>query len=416
VAETEQPFDIVIVGAGIAGSALAAALARAGRAVLLLEKSQTFADRVRGEALLQWGVKEAQILGLEEALLAAGGHWITQSVGYDELLPAAEVEAAPLDMAQFVPGVRGILAISHPQHCQALLDEAEAAGATVRRGIRLLTLSAGASPTVTYEADGADITTARARLVVGADGRPSATREALGIPLEMTAPRTMLAGMLIEGAEGWQTDAFSLGTEKDFCFSVFPQGAGRARVYGWWDVGQRHRFSGPDGVETFLAAFRLSCCPRSEAIAGARAAGPMMSFLNNETEAETPFTQGAVLVGDAAGWTDPLSGCGLSSAYRDARVVSEILLASDDWSPSAFAPYAEERRERLRRLRFITEIETALLCNFEDSGRARRRQFLERVPSEPAVIAHLIANLAGPQSQPAGVYTSEHRAWVLGEG
>jgi flavin-dependent dehydrogenase len=39
--------DVVIVGAGIAGGALAAVLARAGVEVLLLEKSETFADRVR---------------------------------------------------------------------------------------------------------------------------------------------------------------------------------------------------------------------------------------------------------------------------------------------------------------------------------------------------------------------------------
>jgi 2-polyprenyl-6-methoxyphenol hydroxylase-like FAD-dependent oxidoreductase len=130
---------------------------------------------------------------------------------------------------------------------------------------------------------------------------------------------------------------------------------------------------------------------------------------------KTPFTQGGVLIGDAAGWTDPLSGCGLSSAYRDARVVSEILLASNDWAPAAFAPYAAERGERLRRLRFITEIESTLICDFEDRGRARRRQYFNRLPSEPKLLAHLVANLAGPESQPAEVYTPAHRAYVLGE-
>ena len=412
--ESKETYDVVIVGAGIAGSALATVLARAGRDVLLLEKSETFTDHVRGEAMLQWGVKEAQDLGLLDALIAAGGHFILRGVLYDELAPPQEAESGATDMAQFVRGVPGVLAIGHPQHCQALLDQAQAAGAKVRRGITLLTVEAGAAPCARYEASGAQFT-ARARLIVGADGRASEVREALGIPLTVGAPRTLLSGMLIDGADGWDADSWSLGTEKDLCYSVFPQGNGRARIYGWWDVGQRKRFAGPEGVAAFLAAFQLECCPKSAAIAGARPAGPLITFLNNETAADKPFTEGALLVGDAAGWTDPLAGCGLSSAYRDARVASEILLASDDWSPGALAPYAEERNERLRRLRFITELESSLNCVFDEAGRARRRQFLERVPSEPAVIAHVIANLAGPDAQPADAYTPAHRAYVLGE-
>src|SRR5258708_4775979 len=117
---SEHVREVVIIGAGIAGSALAAALAHAGRDVLLLEKSDTFADRVRGEAMLQWGVKEAQDLGLLDALMAAGAHNISRLVGYDELRAPAEAESEPVDMAQFLPGFDGILAMAHPQHCQAL--------------------------------------------------------------------------------------------------------------------------------------------------------------------------------------------------------------------------------------------------------------------------------------------------------
>ncbi len=325
------------------------------------------------------------------------------------------MEAGAIDMAQFVPGVPGVLAIGHPQHCQALLDQAQAAGAKVRRGTTLLTVEAGAAPSVRYEAEGRQFA-ASARLIVGADGRASEVREALGIPLTVGAPRTLLSGMLIDGADGWDADTWSLGTEKDLCYSVFPQGAGRARIYGWWDVGQRKRFAGPEGIAAFLAAFQLECCPRSAAIAAARPAGPLITFLNNETVTESPFIEGAILVGDAAGWTDPLAGCGLSSAYRDARVASEILLASDDWSPGALAPYAGERNERLRRLRFITDLGSTLNCVFDDAGRARRGQFLQRLPSEPALLAHVIANLAGPEAQPAEAYTPAHRAHVLGEG
>src|ERR1700733_4167922 len=163
MADCEQACDVVIVGGGIAGSSLAPVLARAGRDVLLLEKSETFIDHVRGEVMLPWGVREAQRLGLLDALLAAGGHYLTRGLGYDELRTADAVESAATDMARFVPGIPGSLAIGHPRHCQALLDQAAAAGATVRRGIRLLTIEAGAAPKVSYEAGGQQFM-ARARL------------------------------------------------------------------------------------------------------------------------------------------------------------------------------------------------------------------------------------------------------------
>jgi 2-polyprenyl-6-methoxyphenol hydroxylase-like FAD-dependent oxidoreductase len=415
MANRDMSADVVIVGSGIAGGALAAVLARANLDVLLLEKSETYADRVRGEAVVQWGVAEAERLGLLPALLDAGGHFVRRSIGYDEIAPVEEVEAAPLDMDQFLPGVPGILAIAHPRHCQALMDAAAAAGANVRRGVRIESATAGAAPRVTFEAGGETLDV-RARIIVGADGRPSAMREALGVPLEMTPPRNRMAGLLIEGADDWDAGVWVLGAEGDLCFAVFPQGGGRARLYGWWPVAQGHRFTGADGVSEFLAAFNLACCPASRILASARPAGPLLSFLNNETWTATPFVDGAVLIGDAAGWTDPLIGCGLSSAYRDARVVSEILLASDNWSPTAFAPYAEERAERLRRLRFVSDLTTGFFCEFGEVGRSRRRRFAEQSPTEPALLSHLIANLVGPESQPAEIYTPAHRAWVLDAG
>jgi len=97
----ELSHEVVIVGGGIAGAALAAASARAGIDVLLLESSETYADRVRGEAMVQWGVAEAKRLGLLDNLLAAGAHFVDRMLGYDELLPPEAVEAMPTEMGQF---------------------------------------------------------------------------------------------------------------------------------------------------------------------------------------------------------------------------------------------------------------------------------------------------------------------------
>ena len=69
---TDQPA-VTIVGSGIAGSALAPALAAAGVPVLLLERTAQFVDHVRGEYMHPWGVAEAMQLKLHDDLINAGG-------------------------------------------------------------------------------------------------------------------------------------------------------------------------------------------------------------------------------------------------------------------------------------------------------------------------------------------------------
>lgn len=60
--------DVVIVGAGIAGCAIAVALGNQGRSVLLLEKSLKEPDRIVGELLQPGGVAALRELGLEQCL------------------------------------------------------------------------------------------------------------------------------------------------------------------------------------------------------------------------------------------------------------------------------------------------------------------------------------------------------------
>ena len=76
-------YDLIIVGGGIGGAALAQVMAAAGRSVLLLEQSQTYEDRVRGEWIAPWGVDEVKRVGLYDLLVGAGGHHITRHVTFD---------------------------------------------------------------------------------------------------------------------------------------------------------------------------------------------------------------------------------------------------------------------------------------------------------------------------------------------
>ena len=110
-----QSTDVVIVGAGIGGSALAKALADDGLDVLVLEQSEVYEDRVRGESMVPWGVAEARTLGVEQVFLDAGAHVAPTWVNYH--LPDRRDEV-PAGM--IIPEIAGSMNLRHPDACAAL--------------------------------------------------------------------------------------------------------------------------------------------------------------------------------------------------------------------------------------------------------------------------------------------------------
>lgn len=396
-------FEVIIIGGGIAGNALAAVLARAGKSVLVLERSTVYRDKVRGEFFQAWGVAEAQRLGLYETLIRSGGIHHTRFVPYDEILDPVDAEAAALALDKILPGVPGTLGVGHPAACEALSSAAAAAGASVRRGISDLDVQPGSAPIVRYRVNGAEHT-GRCRLVIGADGRESAVRRRAGIALHTTEPQLLMAGLLVENLRGWPEHKVTIGTEGDVVFFVVPQGTGRARLYLLWSCDHRQRFAGPRGPRAFLDSFALACVPGSECIVQATPAGPCATYPMNDTWTDSPVINGLALIGDAAGYSDPHIGQGLSVALRDVRVLSELLLVSEDWSPPALEPYTEERAERMHRLRFCNALQTTLRGQFGPDARERRRRALRLMQAEPPLGLWRRAYLAGPDSVPPSAF------------
>jgi len=403
-------YDLIVIGGGIAGSSLALTMAKAGRSVLVLEASTAFVDRVRGEWISPWGVAETRQLDLYDLLVAAGGHHVTRHATYDETVSPDDMQELPLSI--FREGVPGPLCIGHPHHCQTLFDAAARAGAEMRRGVEVVDLSFGARPSVSFTHEGQKVV-ANARLVVGADGRASGVREAAKIVLHQDHPHHMFAGLLVDGVPRWETDLQSIGTEGDFAFLTFPQGGGRARVYGSFSLDQRRRFAGDDGARAFLDAFRMKSAPKNEAIAEGRPAGPLLSYFNHDSWTARPFAPGLVLIGDAAGWNDPIIGLGLSITYRDVRMVAEALLGHVDWAEDIFVPYGEERAERMRRLRFAAALQSTLDAEFGDAARERRARYFLRSKADPELGANAFAIMAGPETLPPEMFSPERRAFVL---
>lgn len=405
-------YDLIVVGGGIGGSALAATMAGAGWSVLLLEKAAEYEDRVRGEWIAPWGVAETKRLDLYDLLNGAGGHHLTSHVTYDESIPPelAERGAMPLD---FLPGVPGPLCIRHPVHCQTLFDEALKRGADARRPIIVKDIVLGDAPCVTFQQDG-KTETACAPLIVGAEGRQSKVRKAAGIALQQDKPHHWFAGLLVDDVEGIDDTRQTIGTEGDFGFLAFPQGGTRVRVYGGYALDEMKRFAAKDAADAFLQSFRFRSAPANNAIAAGTPAGPLFSYYNNDSWTDEPFAAGAVLLGDAAGWNDPINGLGLSITYRDVRAVSDILKEAGPEQSADFRPYAAERAERMRRLRFAGQLQAALDMEFDEEAKARRLSYHERRTSDPEVGIHGMAIMAGPETVPEDFYTESHRARVLG--
>ena len=90
-------------------------------------------------------------------------------------------------------------------------------------------------------------------------------------------------------------------------------------------------------------------------------------------------------------------------------MVGEVITSTSDWSEAAFAGYATERAERMRRLRICAELETDLRCTFTSAGRARRLRLLRLLPNDPMLAAAtVVAGIAGPEVAPPEAFTTEN--------
>lgn len=420
--ELSDRVDVVVIGGGIAGSAVAGVLARRGLDVVVLERQQEFRDRIRGENMQPWGVAEMRRLGLQDVLVAAGGGFCEQAVLYDELRTPAEAEAAVLPLGMMVDGVPGTFNVGHPQACAALLDHAAEGGARVVRGVGDVDVEPGSDPSasrasprgserassVRYELDG-NLHELRTRLVIAADGRQSTVRRQLAVDLRQVESKATLGGLLVH-VPSWTHETEVLGTEGDVHFLAFPRPEGFVRLYLALD--RDAETGGAGKTDRFLDAFNLECFPDGATLAQGEVAGPCAFYVGSDSWMDEAVVDGVVLVGDAAGWSDPIIGQGLSIALRDARLVADVL-AGDDWSPAAFEPYVAERAERMRRLRLAGRVTTEIRCTFSPEGRERRRVVFEQMLTDPLLLSVVLAPLTGPEAAPEDAFTGDNISRIL---
>jgi menaquinone-9 beta-reductase len=361
--------------------------------VLVLERETRFRDRVRGEALLPWGAAELERLGLRRLLLctcAAENRW------WDDYLGGERI--GHRDTETDTPGRTATLTFYHPEMQETLLRAAAEAGAEVRRGARATAIAPGSPANLTFEHDGVARTLA-ARMIVCADGRESIARRAPGFAARYDRPRLRIAGALFEGIHALPPDTTHMVFNPDLGQSaiLIPQGRGRVRAYVIFPSRGERRLRGERDVPRFIEdAVRTGV--RAELFEEARAAGPLATFEGADSWVDAPYRDGLALVGDAAASSDPSWGQGLSLAVRDVRLLSDALLASEDWEAAGRA-YAADHDRGYATIRLTEDLFTTLFLETGPEADARRARALPLLAQEPDRVPD--AFMSGPDHAPA---------------
>jgi 2-polyprenyl-6-methoxyphenol hydroxylase-like FAD-dependent oxidoreductase len=385
-------YDAIVVGGGLGGAALAKVLAESGLHLLVLEREPVFRDRVRGEAILPWGVAEARALGIADALLRDCG----QEIGWWDysVAPALDVPTSRRDLIATTPDRAGFLTFYHPAMQRRLLDLAEGAGAEVRRGAAVVAVRPGQPPEVRVRQEGRE-EGLRPRLVIGADGRASRLRVWGGFAVQRDPERLVVASTLLRGLR-LPEDSLRMVMNSPIGQSllVVPIGEDRFRAYLMYRKrGARRHLSGEARMGEFVRACVDLGTP-ADWFASVEPIGPLAEFEGADTWVDHPYRDGIVLVGDAAAAPDPTFGCGLALTLRDVRVLSDRLLGDVDWEAAAHA-YAAEHDRDYGVLHRVESWLTDLFYEVGPEADARRARALPCLVVEPDRLLDLIG--VGPE-------------------
>jgi menaquinone-9 beta-reductase len=320
--------DVAIAGGGPAGLAAGIHAARAGLSVAVFEREDLPRDKACGEGLMPPGLKALERLGGRADLAP------------DDWAPIRGIRYLQEDGSALegrLPGAGGI-GVRRTALARVLLDRARAAGVAIhpRTAVRAHHHSQTSTAVET------DAGTWEAAVLVAADGLASPLRAAEGLDVASSGPRRYGLRQHVR-LQPW-TDCVEVHLSRGLEAYVTPAGAERVGVAFLWEDGLvPPQISWPALVQRFpsLAARLHGVEPDSTP----RGAGPL------RRRALARVRPGFVLLGDAAGYVDAITGEGLSLALVCAEALGACLpeAVARRGDPSAFGPYLETCRHEYRR-------------------------------------------------------------------
>jgi flavin-dependent dehydrogenase len=334
--------DVLVAGAGPAGSAAAALLARAGYRVLLVDRAEFPRDKACSEYMSPEAVRILDRLGVVADLEADGavplrGTVVTAARG-------ARLEGR-FELAGYRPYRPTGLSVSRRLLDHRLALAARGAGAELLERTtveELLYDDGGVAGAVIRGADGRSAV--RARLTIGADGLRSVVARRLG-PRRHLPPARVAFVAHLDGVDGMEQSAEMFVSAAGYV-GLNPIGGGRTNVAL---VVPRARAAGARGrAEQFFLETVQAFTPVARRIERASVVRPVLATGPFSAWAGRVTAEGAALVGDAADFFDPFTGEGIYSALRGAELLVEAAIPAlarpGVVSGSDLAPYRRARR------------------------------------------------------------------------
>jgi flavin-dependent dehydrogenase len=314
-------YDVVIVGARVAGAATALLLARAGLDVLVLDQAREGSDTLSTHALMRGGVIQLSRWGLLDDLRAAGTPPVRRTViRYGDREEVVDIQPIPHCDALYAPRRTTL----DPLLAAAARD----AGADVRFGVRvngLLRDHTGRVTGVTATDRDGRAHEVHARFTVGADGVRSKVAQAVDAPVLVRGRHaTAFIGGYVEGLD---VDGYQWLYGDQVAGGIIPTDHGRASV--WIGVAStefdRLRRQPDRG---FGEVFPRLAPDWWERLRAARWVEPKRGFAGLPGFQRQAWGPGWALVGDAGYFKDPLSTHGMTDALRDAELLADAIRAA----------------------------------------------------------------------------------------
>jgi 2-polyprenyl-6-methoxyphenol hydroxylase-like FAD-dependent oxidoreductase len=339
----DREHDVVVVGARSAGAATAMLLARQGHDVALLDRATFPSDTLSTHALSRGGVVQLARWGLLDQVVASGAppvRTVTLRIGEGPELTWAVKERA---------GVDHLLAPRRHVLDTILVHAAESAGATLMTGVSVTdtnTDGSGRVVGVTTRTDEGHSREIRGRFVVGADGVRSRIARSVGAPMidrrtsDSTAHYAYVAGLDDRGFEFHVAERTWAG--------IFPTNGGEAAV--WICVpADDGTLEGPDRSTAFAGLLARRVPALAERVRAGDVVTNVRSAVRFPNHVRAATGPGWALVGDAGYHRDPITGHGMTDAFRDAELLARQLGEALRGTPedAALATYEVERYRAL---------------------------------------------------------------------